>query len=470
MTQTRSDQSQDVAARFGVRLRRFREAAGMSQVSLAGDDLHRSYVSLLEAGRRSPTPEALAVLATRLGVTVAELTGDIDHDLESPLVLSEAALGLGRPAETVALLEPLRSNLTTAKFAASPVAFRAGEAYAAGLERVGRLDDAIDVLEALRTSVTEVPGAGSWLSVTVSLVRCYRDAGDLARAVDLGEQALSRLVGLPSIHVAGHAALISTLAGAYAERGDLVRATSLLDDLLDETSRSGTLEDQACAYWNAAITATERGRPTDGLLLADQATQLLSLGNNMRSRARVQVAKAWILLAQRPPRAAEARGLLRETLPLLRQYDGNLSVASAETELARCEVVLNRPEVARRHAQTALKRLKTEQPIERARALTALGAALLMLDDAQAGLIALDESATCLEQAQAPRQASTVWRQLAEIYKTHGDPSKALAAAERALDAVGVMQERITAQDPRASALGPARRGSGSARAAVPST
>ncbi len=434
------------ATEFGARLRRLRTTAGLSQVVLAGDELHPSYISLLEAGRRVPTPDALAVLARRLGVSVGELSGDVDHDLEGPLVLAEAALGLGRPGEAVTLLEPWSAGLTPQRLSTSPLAFRAGETYAAGLERVGRLDDAIRVLETLRAAV-DVTGRGdAWLGVTVSLVRCYRDAGDVARAVDVGELALSRLAGLTSPRLVQHAVLVSTLAGAYAERGDLTRAAALLDDLLDETSRGGSPEQQASAYWNAAITAAERGRPTDGLVLADQATRLLAVGDDLRSRARVQVAKAWILLAQDPPRAAEARALLRETLPLLRQYDGNLSVASAETELARCELVLGRPEVALRHARSALRTLSLEHPVERARALTALGSALLATGDREAGLVALDEGADCLERAQAPRQAAAVWRQLAEVFKSQGDAVRALAATERALTAVGLVAEPVTAR------------------------
>jgi tetratricopeptide (TPR) repeat protein len=447
------------AAEFGVRLRRLRAEAGLSQVALAGDELHPSYISLLEAGRRAPTPDALAVLARRLGISVGELTGDVDHDLEGPLVLAEAALGLGRPGEAVTLLEPWSAGLTPERLATSPLTFRAAEAYATGLERVGRLDDAIRVLETLRASVDTAGRGDAWLAVTVPLVRCYRDAGDLARAVDVGELALSRLSGLASLRLAGHAALVSTLAGAYAERGDLTRAATLLDDLLDETSRAGSPEQQANAYWNAAITAAERGRPADGLVLADQATRLLALGDDLRSRARVQVARAWILLAQNPPRATEARTLLRETLPQLRQYDGNLSVASAETELARCELVLGRPDVALRHARSALKALSIEHPVERARALTALGAALLATGDGEAGLVALDEGASCLERAQAPRQAAAVWRQLAEVFKSQGDAVRALAATERALNAVGLVAEPITARpDAVGAGVGPQRR------------
>ena len=68
---------------FGRRLRRLREAAGLSQTALAGDDLHPSYISMLESGRRAPTPAALAVIARRLGVSrqhILRLTNELAAD------------------------------------------------------------------------------------------------------------------------------------------------------------------------------------------------------------------------------------------------------------------------------------------------------------------------------------------------------------------------------------------------------
>ena len=122
------------------------------------------------------------------------------------------------------------------------------------------------------------------------------------------------------------------------------------------------MEDQAFAYWNAAINAVERGKPKQGLQLADEARALLETGNDLRARARLHVTRAWVHLAQEPPEATEARALLRDALPHLRQYSGSGDVAAAEVELARSELLLGRPEVARRHAQSAIKRLGPRPP------------------------------------------------------------------------------------------------------------
>jgi transcriptional regulator with XRE-family HTH domain len=68
------------ASSFGRRLRDLRRARGLSQSDLAGNELSPSYVSLLESDRRKPSAPLLDLLAKRLGVTPAELTGAADHD------------------------------------------------------------------------------------------------------------------------------------------------------------------------------------------------------------------------------------------------------------------------------------------------------------------------------------------------------------------------------------------------------
>ena len=431
---------------FAARLRRLREAAGLTQRQLAGEALHPSYVSLLEAGRRTPTPAAVEVLAARLGVSAGELAGDVASGLEAPLALAEAALGLGRPTEALDLLDAWTSTWADADVATDPLVLRAAMMHATALERVGRVDDAVAVLERLRQLDERAPGRIDGVRVVVALVRIYREAGDLDRAVDLGEKAYARLGDLASADVLAHAELVSTLSGAYSERGDLLRAATMLDELLARTA--GEREARAKTFWNAAITATERGRSADGLMLAEQASLLLSSAPDVRGRARLSVTLAWVLLAQREPDAERARSLLRDALPLLRHHDSSLSVAGAETELARSELVLGRPDVAARHASAALRRLTAGQGIERARALAALGAALLQQGDVDAGLVALDESAVELEALGASRQAAAVWRQLAEAHRGSGDVARALDATDRALDAAGVLRETVT---PRAA-------------------
>jgi len=59
---------------FGARLRTVRGRAGISQEALAERaELDRTYISLLERGKRNPSLVCIARLAIALGVSVAEL-------------------------------------------------------------------------------------------------------------------------------------------------------------------------------------------------------------------------------------------------------------------------------------------------------------------------------------------------------------------------------------------------------------
>jgi transcriptional regulator with XRE-family HTH domain len=60
--------------RFGEVVRKFRQAIGISQEELADRaGLHRTYISLLERGLRTPSLTVIAQLATALETTSAEL-------------------------------------------------------------------------------------------------------------------------------------------------------------------------------------------------------------------------------------------------------------------------------------------------------------------------------------------------------------------------------------------------------------
>jgi len=58
---------------IGERVRSLRQRAGLSQTDLAGDELSPSYVSLIEAGKRQPSPAVLRQLSVRLNCRVEDL-------------------------------------------------------------------------------------------------------------------------------------------------------------------------------------------------------------------------------------------------------------------------------------------------------------------------------------------------------------------------------------------------------------
>ena len=88
--------------KFAQQLRRLRKARGLTQSQLAGAGLSVSYVSLLEAGKRTPTPETVQILAEALDCEVADL---MEPGAGQPLalVLAQADLALEAGQVTNAL-------------------------------------------------------------------------------------------------------------------------------------------------------------------------------------------------------------------------------------------------------------------------------------------------------------------------------------------------------------------------------
>lgn len=69
-----SDEDAAIFLAFGERLRAIRIRAGISQEALADlADLDRTYISLLERGKRNPSLACVGKLARALKVTVSEL-------------------------------------------------------------------------------------------------------------------------------------------------------------------------------------------------------------------------------------------------------------------------------------------------------------------------------------------------------------------------------------------------------------
>jgi transcriptional regulator with XRE-family HTH domain len=68
----------DVRAAFGQRVRELRTKRGLSQEQLAARaDLHWTYVSSIERGRRDPGLRTVVRIAVALGVTASDLMRDL---------------------------------------------------------------------------------------------------------------------------------------------------------------------------------------------------------------------------------------------------------------------------------------------------------------------------------------------------------------------------------------------------------
>src|SRR5438132_10408751 len=85
-----------VESEFASRLREERQRAGLTKTALARPRYTVSYISQIESGRRSPSPEALAYFAERLDVSPGFLASSVPDGAEVRLRfdLEDARLAL----------------------------------------------------------------------------------------------------------------------------------------------------------------------------------------------------------------------------------------------------------------------------------------------------------------------------------------------------------------------------------------
>jgi transcriptional regulator with XRE-family HTH domain len=416
---------------LGRRIRELRLLAGLSQQDLAGPGVSASYVSRLESGERHASDRCLEWLAERLGTTVGFLTAGVADDgrreLRLELATAQLALDNGDAADAAE-----RFALLCATDDAE-VAEAASWGLAASKEAIGDLGAAIEAYEELLEDALAASGRHSLIRAATALSRCYREAGDLARAVDVGELALARLrdIGVKDSDVEIN--LLLTIAMAYQERGDLVRTQQLLARIRRVADELGTPRARGAAYWNAGVLAGELGHKADAVFLVERALALFGEGSDERNLARLHNAHATLLMRSDPTRASDALAMLRSAHETLEVAGSEIDIAYCETEMARALTLVGDAAAGIDMALSALSRLESETRLEGARARTALAYALAAAGRGGEATAEYQAAALTLENLKAPHQAALVWAELAVVADAGGDVAGAMAATRRAL-------------------------------------
>jgi tetratricopeptide (TPR) repeat protein len=422
---------------FGARLRRLRQAAGLSQIELAGDQLHPSYVSLLEAGKRTPTSDVVGLLASRLGCTPEYLSeGDSSEaTARIALALAYAELALRNGEAPDALDQADRALQEDQLSADQRRALRTVRAEA--LEGVGRLREAAGEFEAL---ANDAAAAGRWtehLERLVDLSRCYQDAGDVTYALELGVATLDRVgeLGLSGSDV--HARLAATVVGGYYLREDLTRAAAVAEQALAALD-GGTPRARGSVLWNASLVAQAAGRVEEALPLAEQALAQFAEGDDARAIARLRVTYGWLLLRDTPPRPEEARAALHQALTSLRDVGSAVDLSSCERELAVAALQLGEPEEALAHVERAAEHLGDEPTLALADTQLIRGRVLLVLGRKARAVTQYRAAGATLGALELSRAAASAWRELADAFTGLGLFEDAALAYQQALSEAGV--------------------------------
>ncbi len=422
---------------LGPRLRRLRLEAGLSQTALAGDDLSPSYVSLIESGRRRPTHEVASKLAQRLGVSVTMvLEGREPASTQAAtlsLNLAKLALTDGNAPEAEAKFRELLADESL------PQSIRddAQMGLARALENEGDLPAAIGTLSPLYERAVEGRTGVPITTLGIRLCRVYLDAGDLHRAVDIGEQALALASERGLEGTDDQLRLAATVMAAYFDRGDLNHAAAFADKWLPVAEQVGSRAGQGSIYWNAAIVAEARGAIDEAARYSTRALAHLSEGDDTRDLSRLRVACAWLWLRLDPPEVDRAVGELDKARADLERWSGPVDVAYWCTARAQAAILQGRAGDAVQLAEEALSRLGTHRGIETCQARIILGDALIASGQRERAVAEFRSAADLLRALPSGRASAESWRAIGERLQSTSE-SEAAEAYRQALDDAGI--------------------------------
>ncbi|WP_345560942.1 helix-turn-helix transcriptional regulator [Nonomuraea rosea] len=426
---------------IGDRVRGLRLNRRMSQAQLAGPDLSDSYVSLIESGKRTPTPVVARLLAERLGCTTEFLLHGIEprQRIDTELGLRHAELELQHGDPSVAA-DRFTEIVKAADEENAMLTAHARFGRARALEAQGRLGQAVEAFERLRREASAHPERLADLPLTIALSRCYQRAGDRLRARDLASYALEQAERLSITQGEVAIDLAAALVEARSERESDSRELGYVKRVLDTTGvphvvdRSGEIQ----ALWHASAAAAAGEDSALAVRLADDAIMA-----GRQARLALQLARAamhWSRLATAPIDEAERliAGAVEAfaAFPATGREHGESIVVHARVRL-RAGDPARAGELARTALELSNDRSGTT-PAEAHLVLTTV--ALDQGEDAAAHLRTAHELLDTLDRPVfgSDRQAARCWRELGDLYGRAGSRAQQAAAYRKALEAAGV--------------------------------
>jgi tetratricopeptide (TPR) repeat protein len=423
---------------LGRRIRTARLDRGLTQAQVADARASVGYMSRIEAGQRRPDGTLLAFMADQLSVSVEELLTGVSRDdldgLRLALDYAELSLATGSASDALTSADDVIERAPEA--GGQELVRQALFVRARALEASGDLESALIELEGL----LERPERDlTWLKCAIAITRCYRETGELGRAVDSGEAALRILDRTELLGTDESVQLTVTLAAAYFERGDTNHAVRLCRKAITRAEELNSATARASAYWNASMMESEQGDVAAAVPLAKKALALLEEGDVGRNVARLRSTLGIFQLRLDPPELAEAQ----ENLV---QAGQELEWTSASpVDVARNELALGRALFLRGELDEALEQAaKTEAvaaesaPLLSAEAKVLRGQIAGARGDHEGAARSYREAILTLSSIGADRGAAQLWFELASLLEELGEVDEARDAYKRAAASTGL--------------------------------
>ena len=426
---------------LGSRMRAARVAKGWTQAELAGEEISVGYVSRIESGSRRPNLAVLTSLASRLGSPIEQLLQGVtvnQYD-EIRLGLDYAELALESGEAVDAEIQAQKFLGLSVQASLEDLTNRGRYLYARALEANGNLDSAIIQLEQL---VEDAKGP-TIIHAGIALSRCYRETGDLALAIEVGDRLETRIAesGLEKSDEAVQFAV--NIAGAHIMRGDLHKAARICSDAIQRADDLASSSAKAGAYWNASIVHAERGDIAAAAPLASRALALLTEGNDARNLARLRAQLGELQLQMDPPEIDQAReNLCRARDEMTSSSASEIDIALADIRIAQSHLMSGEPERALELVLVARETAGDRAASAQAEALVVRGQALAALGNSTQAHSSFIEAMHVLTAAGADRSVAQLWFELADLMEEAGDFDSARESYRNAAATTGLSSRR----------------------------
>ena len=357
---------------MGRRIKRLRRQQGMSQKALAGSLITPAYLSMIEGGRREPSPAVVAALAERLGTTEEHLRTGRDPDVMVRLGLEiERARRLAYRFEADKALELLDEVIEIARESGAPdVEATAYEVRGRAFQKLGRLPEAIEAFDSAARLLVGKPIEVRVPSI-VGRARALFLMGDVHHAIHELERCRIELNRRPAVDPTALGYVNAVLIGPYFEAGLMNEARDAASEADRVKSRVSDPDALGCMHHNLAGIALFEGRIEDGLRALIRAQDCFNQLEWAGELAMVGVAQANVHIDKE--QFDEAKEHLQSALRALDGLPAGVDRARALNQLGRVERLTGAIDRAESVFDEALALLRDGDLNEQGRAHRELG-------------------------------------------------------------------------------------------------
>ena len=422
---------------LGQRIRRARQAAGLTQAALGAPDLTKGFISLLEHDRAKPSVATLERLAARLGQPVAYFLDGGERVSEKVLaVLASRGRGeLSRRQYEAA--QAAFTELRDLAEACRHTAMRTQAALGLGEALLGlrRLEEAQGFLEAALRGGRAAGDAVVECRALHGLATVAHRHGQFPRAVLLYKEALAVLprVGDAEPQLAGEIHLyLGTVLGRMGHSDEAVEAYTRARELFEGAQRPERVGETLMGLGNVLSTS---GDLDSAMGLYERARALFEQYEDLQATAYVRNSLGIVLLQTGKPR--DALEHFKASLALKQRLGDGVGESRTLTELARCHFICGERRLAEEVADRAIARSQeVHLPDEEARARIVLGLLAAEREDVKNAVAALHEAAAQCRRSSMMPELVTIYHELARLASRQGHYREAAGFHEQAFEAL----------------------------------